>query len=137
MSNCIEIYNGCIKIATKHVAPELIELIKKAQEDENTPRLDHNNLTKEATDYYKVWWFLSTNVSFEKKSMVIDLGYGRSRHTWRDFRQTIWLLNDYWCSDKTFKYVFRIADEYDAYQTTENYAVNLGIPYRYDPEKDR
>jgi hypothetical protein len=138
LSNALEIDDGyCIKFATKHVAPELIELIKKAQEDENWPSLDYDNLTKEAVDYYLVWWFLSTNVDFEKRSMVINLGYGRSAHTWRDLRQTIWLLNDYWRSDKTFHHVCRIADEGDEYQTLERYIIHLGIPYRYVEEEDK
>lgn len=82
MSNCIFIDKKTqeVRIPLSGIKPELLEMIKKAQEDEraypdvNTP-----------ADYYHVWWFLSSNSEIVGDELIVLLGKGRSTHTHRDF----------------------------------------------------
>lgn len=132
MSNAIQINNGTIMIATKHLDQKLVEMIKRAQLDESLPAISCGSvLDNEVAQYNMVWYFLSKNVTFIKNSMIIRFGQGRSIHTWRDFEALIIMINHFWRTMKTFNYRFMIYDEGDGYQHVNIYGVNLGAIYRF------
>ena len=99
MSNCIDIINPVLKFPPQTIilGPTLrrIKDLKFAPEDPN----DHI-----------AWWFLTNSTIEPGGRTTINLGFGRSRHTYRDFRATLLCLDRLMIPGKRVKRVFTIMD---------------------------
>jgi hypothetical protein len=83
MSNCIQIGGkGTVTLAAGSFNVEGLRALVDAVRDLPTAPTD---------DGYIAWWFLTASV-FTDRSVRIKFGRGRSSHTYRDFRATLWLL---------------------------------------------
>ena len=116
MSNCIDIELSLVTLTSKEFRvrdyKELIESHK--------PHLEQDFDVDDA-----VCWFLTDNSFFKDDSVTIAFGRGRSGHTWRDFRWTIWFLNQYFLAHVS--HTFLISDEYDGFET--QFPVTVNWPY--------
>jgi hypothetical protein len=93
-------------------------------------------VTEEAKEerfrHYIIWWFLSRNTTVmyeedKRRYLQIRFGRGRSGHTWRDFRQTIKLINLYMKKEK--KHTFIVSDEMDDFEVPRSVIVTFK-PYK-------
>lgn len=123
MSNCIELVQGSDHLTFHHDEIDglgLSELIREAE-----AKVDKNNCVNEDVEVrLKIaWWFLSKNTTFNEHGVIINLGSGRSGHTWRDFGATFHVLSKFIKKPKTVE--FSICDEGDGYKTTEHIEIDL------------
>lgn len=126
MSNCIQIHNNRVSFFNDEI--NWAE-INKLWEEHNL-----HDYPFEIGDIF--CWFLRNNIYFddEEKGIEIRFGRGLSGHTWRDFRQTLWFLNEYIIKEK--KHTFKIADEGDEYDSIEEVIVNFPYKTWEDLRKD-
>lgn len=123
MSNCINIvYKNMVHLNASEVDVNgLRSLIMKAEKEVNA----NSSVDEEIPAELKLaWWFLSKNTIFKNTGGVdIRFGAGRSGHTWRDFKGTLWTLKNFIKCPVWIR--FGITDEYDGHQTIERVSVNL------------
>jgi len=90
----------------------LRELIERAEGNVNS----ENCVTEDRPAEERVaWWFLSGNTKFANGGVVIFLGNGRSTHTWRDLKATLYTLGTFCKRPKTLR--FQVSDEFDGFET--------------------
>jgi len=130
MSNCIQLHNFSVKFYEDEI--DITKFFEAVDEYERRgDPYDHEKrcgcpIDKEdAFKHYMFWYFLSKNSevrSDEKgKYLRIRFGKGRSEHTHRDFKQTIWAINLFMKKPK--KHTFTLADEYDGFDELEQETV--------------
>jgi len=112
MSNCIH-FNGT-------------GLLTFRADEIDIPRLrDFLNSLKKYTKSpddmrdYVGWWFLEKNTTILDDSVEIDLGGGRSSHTWRDFNNLKILLQKEFIL-KHVEFRLSISDECDGFTNVED-----------------
>jgi len=124
MSNCITIeMKKSVTFKPNEIdAVGLYKLIKEAEEKIKSGK---DAVQDNIDPKYKIaWWFLAQNTEFKRTgSVVIHFGEGRSSHTNRDFRATIYYLKDFVLKDKWHR--FWISDEYDNYESICETCVNF------------
>jgi hypothetical protein len=99
MSNCVEIRNEHVIIPASKVDVERLKayLAGIPMDRPKDPELDPEmkiagpELQSQRRDLICAWWFLVGNdgkplVDFVGDEVILRLGWGRSTHTWRDFR---------------------------------------------------
>lgn len=119
MSNCIEIKNHLVTFTGEEID---IEKFKKiAEEHKNHPRTFNEMKVEDA-----FCWFIRDNHVVRKDSVKIRFGKGASSHTWRDFAQTINLLQSLMKKERV--HFFVIADE-GGYERFSDYKVTFGRKY--------
>jgi hypothetical protein len=60
---------------------------------------------------YHAWWFLNNNINFPTPNLlIIRLGEGRSTHTFRDLRGTLYTLTRYYRPNTQKTYNFYLYD---------------------------
>lgn len=120
MSNCIQIHNNKIIFTPEEFNIESFEKLRK----EHSEHKDKSPKNLDIRDTF--CWFLRSNSRLlGNGALEISFGRGASSHTWRDFQQTIWFLNQFIKMPKT--HTFQIADEYDGFDTIEPLTINF--PY--------
>lgn len=126
MSNCIDVYNERVvfnsdeidipalrKLAEEHAShphSHIVQLLCKQISEE-----EYNKRPK--LDVGDTWcWFLRNNTVIEDDKVTIDFGHGESGHTVRDFKQTLWFLNQY-ITTPIKQHTFILTNEYDGHQS--------------------
>ena len=124
MSNCITIDNPTVRFNPGVLDDQALSgLLNSASEN-----ITLKNCTNEELDADErmAWWFLCENtMTFKNGTVVINLGRGRSSHTWRDFKGTLQILSRF--VKKDFHYTFQIRDEVDDFDQAENYRIDLRV----------
>ena len=79
------------------------------------------------SNHHFYWYLMPDNVELEEDGIAFIWGKGRSGHTWRDFKGTLQVLNQYLVPNV---YVpIEVADEYDGFETTEIVHMNCSNPF--------
>lgn len=125
MSNCIHIHNPKIRLTADQVDLEkLDDLLHR------TVGITRDNAfnwpDKEAM---MAWWYLEQNTTITRSTHKlyeytdIELGMGRSTHTWRDFRGTMSILAK--MLHKPLIFILRLSDESDSFEAKYRATVKL------------
>lgn len=115
MSNCVNIHNTVL------IPKHLFNYRQFAKDVSNV-----NNLTKCPDDFqgHIMWWYLGTdNVWEEDEYIGINFGDHRSGHTWRDLKQTLKVLSQYF--DTKCQVMFVMSDESDGFSSTYKQAFDI------------
>ncbi len=121
MSNCIELHNYEVVFSQDEFDVETyLKVLEEHKEHKRTPELDDS-----------FCWFLRDNSSVKTntdgiKSIIIRFGKGQSSHTWRDFKWTIWYLNQFIKKPKT--HTFTASDEFDGFN--QLFPIKISWPYK-------
>ena len=125
MSNCIDIvYGKKVTLSTKEVdGYKLRELLMKAEKEVNCENSSSETIDAELRI---AWWFLCRNTKITPRhGAVIVFGAGRSSHTWRDFKGTLWVLKKFIKKSVIINFGFK--DEYDGFKTIERENIDLEV----------
>lgn len=122
MSNCIELHQHVVTIPKDRFDVDSFEKLReKYKNGSKTPD------SSVGFDEYIYCWFLRDNSRVDENgNLVIEFGKGNSTHTWRDFRQTLWLLNPFF--KLPVVHIFMVADEMDGFDSIGPLTVHF--PYK-------
>jgi len=129
LSNCISFHNqgeGVLfpnKVLRKEALEQALQKIQGRGKPEADIREEH---TEEEVDQYHYWWFLEGTSDLTPEGFLVRFGHGRSGHTWRDWRNTLWFLHQF--VEKPFAFTVYLSDEYDGHDSVGPFTVRMPYP---------
>lgn len=119
MSNCVDILTPRLVLTSDEINfVKLRDVVAHTPQQQpawfNEPGYDK--------DIYQSWWFLSVEF-ISTDVLAINLGRGRSSHTWRDFEGFCQWLGQFMLKEKHL--VFRMTDESDGHRRSFKHKVVL------------
>jgi hypothetical protein len=112
MSNCIDIYNPVLEFPPQRIV--LGPLLTRVEDLKEAPK---------DVDLSIAWWFLSNTTIDVDGRTTINLGFGRSIHTYRDFRATMLCLCRHMIPGKSVTKTLIIRDAENPGSPWERYKV--------------
>ena len=109
MSNCIEIYgeSAIWEIPWAAIDRSRWENLKQR----------HATHTGSPNIGDSFCWFIKDNTTETPNALRVEVGRGRSSHTWRDFKHTMALLSCIITEGQGVSHSFKAADEFDGFDT--------------------
>lgn len=116
MSNCIHLITYKMTFSASEVDVEnLLEQVYKHQNHKSNGTTCGSEHSDEAFICRTCYWFLTPkNVCVGGPSLIINVGEGRSTHTFRDFKGTMVLLNRF--IKVGLHFTFRCTEEGDGFR---------------------
>ena len=137
MSNCVEFVTPRIYFTPSEIdVPSLLSEVEKHKDHDPYPGREIPSMTCGTTPDEKwncqaFFWFLTPGNVLWKMGrttadnlLTVNLGHGKSSHTWRDLESTLMALNKFVTVDKEF--ALRGRDEFDGFKNTIAIRVRFG-----------
>lgn len=112
MSNCVNIHGAC-RLPLNNAWFRVDDFQKMI---DNCPE-KYEDIDKNDFNTQFIWWFFKFNTEFKYHNAYVNIGKGRSSHTWRDLKGLFKTIGEYLRNPEEDRRVtLKLSDEYDGFK---------------------